>query len=46
VARIIRGPGRIDVQLGGAKVFIAPVEPGDGVNAPPVTPYKGSTISD
>jgi len=22
-------------------VFIAPVEPGDGVNAPPVTPYQG-----
>ena len=38
---IIRNPGRIDVQLGGAKVFIAPVTPGDGVNAPPVTPYQG-----
>jgi lactoylglutathione lyase len=38
---IIRNPGRIDVQLGGAKVFIAPVKPGDGVNAPPVTPYQG-----
>ncbi|WP_407151997.1 VOC family protein [Bradyrhizobium sp. ORS 86] len=40
-AEIIRGPGRIDVQLGGAKVFIAEVVPGDGVNAPPVTPYQG-----
>jgi lactoylglutathione lyase len=38
---IIRGPGRLDVQLGGAKVFIAPVAPDDGVNAPPVTPHQG-----
>ena len=36
---IIRGPGRIDVKLGGANVFIAPVKAGD--NAPPVTPYQG-----
>ena len=38
---IVRGPGRIDVKLGGAMVFIAPVASGDGVNAPPVTPYQG-----
>jgi lactoylglutathione lyase len=38
---IVRGPGRIDVKLGGAMVFIAPVEAGDGVNSPPVTPYQG-----
>jgi lactoylglutathione lyase len=38
---IIHGPGRVDDQHGGAKVFIAPVAPGDGVNAPPVTPYQG-----
>jgi catechol 2,3-dioxygenase-like lactoylglutathione lyase family enzyme len=38
---IIRGPGRIDVKLGGASVFIAKVEPGGGVNEPPVTPYQG-----
>jgi lactoylglutathione lyase len=38
---IIRGPGRIDVKLGGANVFIAPVAAGDGVNSPPVTPYQG-----
>ena len=31
---IIRGPGRIDVKLGGANVFIAPVAAGDGVNVP------------
>jgi catechol 2,3-dioxygenase-like lactoylglutathione lyase family enzyme len=38
---IIRGPGRIDVKLGGANVFIAPVAAGDGVNGPPATPYQG-----
>jgi lactoylglutathione lyase len=38
---IIRGPGRIDVKLGGANVFIAPVTAGGGVNTPPVTPYQG-----
>src|SRR4051794_5564490 len=38
---IIRSPGRIDVKLGGADVFIAPVAPNDGVNAPPTTPYQG-----
>ena len=26
---IVRGPGRIDVKLGGANVFIAPVTAGD-----------------
>ena len=38
---IVRSPGRIDVKLGGAMVFIAPVAVGDGVNAPLVTPYQG-----
>ena len=38
---IVRGPGRIDVKLGGANVFIAPVAAGDGVNTAPVTPYQG-----
>src|SRR2546429_6102016 len=38
---IVRGPGRIDVRLGGANVFIAPVTAGDRVHAPPVTPYQG-----
>jgi lactoylglutathione lyase len=38
---IIRGPGRIDVKLGGANVFIMPVTAGDGVHTPPVTPYQG-----
>jgi lactoylglutathione lyase len=40
-AEVVRGPGRIDVRLGGANVFIAPVTPGDGVNIPPTTPYQG-----
>jgi len=38
---IIRSPGRIDVKLGGANVFIAPVTAGDGIHSPPVTPYQG-----
>ena len=44
-AEVIRsmqqGKPRIDLKLGGARVFIAPVAPGDGVNPPPVTPYQG-----
>ncbi len=44
-AEVIRstahGTSRIDLKLGGANIFLAPVAPGDGVNAPPVTPYQG-----
>lgn len=40
-AEIIRSPGRIDLQLGGAKIFLAPVVAGDGVNPPPLTPHQG-----
>jgi catechol 2,3-dioxygenase-like lactoylglutathione lyase family enzyme len=40
-AEIVRAPNRIDLNLGGARIFIAPVTDGDGVNAPPVTPYQG-----
>ena len=44
-AQVIRTPQdgtqRIDVKLGGANIFIAPVAAGDGVNAPPATPYQG-----
>ena len=44
-AQVIRtmqqGKPRIDLKLGGANVFLAPVKAGDGVNAPPVTPYQG-----
>ena len=44
-AQVIRtvqqGKPRVDLKLGGADVFIAPVAAGDGVNAPPQTPYQG-----
>jgi len=44
-AQVIRsmqqGKPRIDLKLGGANIFIAAVGPGDGVNAPPTTPYQG-----
>ena len=36
-----QGKPRIDLKLGGANIFIAPVAPGDGVNPPPTTPYQG-----
>lgn len=36
-----QGKPRIDLLLGGAKIFLAEVKPGDGVNAAPVTPYQG-----
>ena len=36
-----QGKPRIDLKLGGANIFIAQVSPGDGVNAPPTTPYQG-----
>jgi catechol 2,3-dioxygenase-like lactoylglutathione lyase family enzyme len=35
------GKPRIDLKLGGANIFIAPVAAGDGVNLPPTTPYQG-----
>jgi len=44
-AEVIRsmqqGQPRIDLKLGGASIFIAPVTAGDGVNPPPKTPYQG-----
>jgi lactoylglutathione lyase len=36
-----QGKPRIDLKLGGANIFIAPVAPDSGVNSPPVTPYQG-----
>ncbi|MGA2125514.1 MAG: VOC family protein [Xanthobacteraceae bacterium] len=36
-----QGKPRIDLKLGGADIFIAPVAPDSGVNPPPVTPYQG-----
>jgi lactoylglutathione lyase len=38
---IVRGPGRIDVKLGGASIFIAPLEPGKPMNPPPPHPHQG-----
>lgn len=38
---IVRGPGRIDVKLGGANIFIAQVKSGDTVNPPPQHPHQG-----
>ena len=35
------GKPRIDLKLGGANIFIAPVTGGDGVNPPPAPPYRG-----
>jgi catechol 2,3-dioxygenase-like lactoylglutathione lyase family enzyme len=40
-AEIVRTPGRLDVKLGSANIFLAPVTVGDGVNPPPSTPYQG-----
>jgi lactoylglutathione lyase len=44
-AQVIRstqqGKPRIDLKLGGANIFLAPVAPGDNVNPPPRTPYQG-----
>ena len=44
-AEVIRsmqqGQPRIDLKLGGANIFIAPVTAGDGVNPAPKTPYQG-----
>jgi catechol 2,3-dioxygenase-like lactoylglutathione lyase family enzyme len=35
------GKPRIDLKVGGANIFIAPVAAGDGVNGAPSTPYRG-----
>jgi lactoylglutathione lyase len=41
IRSIEQGKPRIDLKLGGANIFIAPVTAGDGVNAAPSTPYQG-----
>lgn len=38
---IVRGPGRIDVRLGGANIFIAPLDPGKPMNPAPPHPHQG-----
>jgi lactoylglutathione lyase len=44
-AEVIRtmqqGKPRIDLKLGGASIFIAPVAEGDGTHAAPTIPYRG-----
>ena len=44
-AQVIRtmqqGKPRIDLKLGGANIFIAPVTADSGVNPPTTTPYQG-----
>ena len=35
------GQPRIDIMMGEAKIFVAPVAPGSDVAKPPVTPYQG-----
>ena len=44
-AQILRsmqeGKPRIDLKLGGANIFIAPVSTGDGTNSAPTIPYRG-----
>jgi catechol 2,3-dioxygenase-like lactoylglutathione lyase family enzyme len=37
----VAGKPRIDIKLGGANIFLAPVAAGDKVNPPPTTPYQG-----
>jgi lactoylglutathione lyase len=37
----VEGKPRIDLKLGGGKIFIAPVGAGDGTNAAPSIPYRG-----
>jgi lactoylglutathione lyase len=37
--QIVRSPGRVDVKLGGADIFIAPLT--DRVGAAPVRPHEG-----
>ena len=44
-AEVIRsmqqGKPRIDLKLGGANIFIAPIAPNESVNPAPTTPYQG-----
>ncbi len=35
------GKPRIDLKIGGANIFIAPVTAGDGAGAAPTAPYRG-----
>jgi lactoylglutathione lyase len=41
VRTVQQGQPRIDLKLGGANIFIAPVAADSNVNPPPATPYQG-----
>jgi lactoylglutathione lyase len=41
IRTIEQGKPRVDLKLGGANIFIAPVAAGSNVNPPPTTPYQG-----
>jgi catechol 2,3-dioxygenase-like lactoylglutathione lyase family enzyme len=41
IRSVQQGAPRIDLKLGGQKIFIMPVAPGDHVNPAPMTPYQG-----
>jgi lactoylglutathione lyase len=41
IRSVQQGAPRIDLKLGGQKIFLMPVVPGDHVNPAPVTPYQG-----
>lgn len=41
IRTVQQGQTRIDLKIGGANIFIAPVKEGDGVNPPPATPHQG-----
>ena len=38
---IVHAPGRIDVNLGGARIFIAPLDGDSDVSPPPPHPHQG-----
>lgn len=40
-ANIIRSPGRVDVEIGGARIFLAPATAEDKVHSPPSHPHLG-----
>ena len=41
IRTVEQGKPRVDLKLGGANIFIAPVTAASNVNPPPTTPYQG-----
>jgi lactoylglutathione lyase len=41
IRSMVAGKPRIDIKLGGANIFLAPVAASDKINPPPTTPYQG-----